>query len=323
MSDTRQELLYLSSSDVEGIGLSFPEIADTLERAYRAKAQGKVIAKPKLSLDLGEGRMCFALPAALPPYSCFKCSGVTPENHGRGLPHINGLVILSDFATGVPLAIVDGNWISAKRTAAIGVLAAQYLARKDSAVAGFIGCGVQARSNLAALRTAVPLRSVLAYSEPRSTAEQFAREMETPDLRVTVADDPRRVIEASDIVVTSVPGSNDQRPFLDGAWLKPGAFANLVDLGRSWHGASLERLDIVATDDREQSEDQAKFGRLPYTGRFDADLAQLAGDQKPGRTEPGQRTTLIHPGAGLGDLAVAALLFERARDKGLGIKLPR
>jgi alanine dehydrogenase len=323
MSDSCQALLYLSSSDAEGIRLTFPEIVNGLERAYRAKAQGKVIAKPKLSLDLGEGRMRFALPAALPPYSCFKCSGVTPDNHGRGLPHINGLVILSDFATGVPAAIVDGNWISAKRTAAIGVLAAKYLARADSAVVGFIGCGVQARSNLAALRTAFPLRSVIAYSQPRDTAEQFAREVETPDLRVTVADDPRRVVEASDIAVTSVPDSPALHPFLDAAWLRPGAFANLVDLGRSWQCATLERLDIVATDDREQSEDQAKLGRLPYSGRFDADLAQLVSGAVPARKDASQRTALIHPGAGLGDLAVAALLFERAREKNLGIKLPR
>lgn len=323
MSDGRQELLYLSSADAESIGLSFPEIVDALARAYLAKAQGKVIAKPKLSLDLGEGRMRFALPAALPPYSCFKCSGVTPDNHGRGLPHINGLVILFDFATGVPVAIVDGNWISAKRTAAIGVLAAKHLARANSATVGFIGCGVQARSNLAALRTAFPLHTVMAFSKPRGTAEQFAREMETPDLRVMVAGDPRRVVETSDIVVTSVPDAPSLRPFLDAAWLRPGTFANLVDLGRSWHGASLKRLDIVATDDREQSEDQAKVGRLPYTGRFDADLAQLVGGAVASRTNATQRTTLIHPGVGLGDLAVAALLFERASERKLGTWLPR
>lgn len=323
MPDGRRELLYLSSSDADATGLSFTEIIAGLERAYLAKARGHVIAKPKLSLNLGEGRMRFALPAALPPYSCFKCSGVTPDNHGRGLPHINGLVILSDFETGVPLAIVDGNWISAKRTAGIGVLAAKYLARADSAVVGFIGCGVQARSNLEALRTAVPLRGVMAYSKPRNTAEQFAREVETPDLHVDVADDPRRVVEASDIVITTVPDSNTLRPFLDAAWLRPGAFANLVDLGRSWRSATLERLDIVATDDREQSEDQAKAGRLPYSGRFDADLAQLVSGAVPARKDASQRTALIHPGAGLGDLAVAALLFERAREKNQGIKLPR
>lgn len=318
-----QELLYLSSSDADAVALPIGDMVDCLERAYAAKAAGQAITKPKLSLPLGEGKVRFALPAALPPYSCFKCSGVTPGNHARGLPHINGLVLLFDYATGVPLAVIDGNWISAKRTAAIGVLAAKYLARADSAALGFIGCGVQARSNLEALLHRFPIRQVHVYSQPDETAARFAHEMARGGLEIRVAATPREAVEPADIVVTSVPDAEGLRPFLDAKWLRPGAFANLVDLGRSWHDDSLAQLEIIATDDLEQSLDQIQTGRLHYRGRFDADLAQLVGGQKPGRRDERQRTTLIHPGAGLGDLAVAGRLYERAREKGVGTRLPR
>ena len=77
-------------------------------------------------------------------------------NVRRGLPNVKGLVVLSAFETGLPNAILDGNALAVLRTAALSGLAAEHLARKDSATIGFVGCGVQARGHLDALVDVLP-----------------------------------------------------------------------------------------------------------------------------------------------------------------------
>src|SRR5262245_65826622 len=86
-----------------------------------------------------------------PPYMAVKSLLLNPRNPERGLPSINSLVTLLDGNTGVPLAVMDGNWITAVRTAGVSAVAAKRLARPDSSIAAFVGCGVQARTHADAL----------------------------------------------------------------------------------------------------------------------------------------------------------------------------
>jgi ornithine cyclodeaminase/alanine dehydrogenase-like protein (mu-crystallin family) len=126
------------------------------------------------------------------------------------------------------------------------------------------------------------------------------------------------------MVVSSAPRASFPEPFLDAAWVSPGAFVSGVDLARSWRPEGIRALELVTTDHREQSlAESRKPGVLPYAGDYDADLVELAAGMKPGRTSAAQRAMLIHPGLGLGDVAIAALALERATALGLGTLLPR
>jgi ornithine cyclodeaminase/alanine dehydrogenase-like protein (mu-crystallin family) len=73
------------------------------------------------------------------------------RNAELGLATLNSLIAVLDSETGLPLAIIDGNWVTAKRTAGLSAVAAKRLARNDAVSAAFIGCGVQARNHLEAL----------------------------------------------------------------------------------------------------------------------------------------------------------------------------
>ena len=84
-------------------------------------------------------------------------------NQAKGLPYITGLLILNDPETGVPLAIMDCTWITAKRTGAATAVAAKYLARPESKTVGIVACGVQGRSNLEALACLFKINKVKAY----------------------------------------------------------------------------------------------------------------------------------------------------------------
>jgi ornithine cyclodeaminase/alanine dehydrogenase-like protein (mu-crystallin family) len=100
-----------------------------------------------------------------------------PENSKRGLPYIAGLLVLNDAETGMPLAVMDCTWITAQRTGAATAVAAKYLARKESATVGMLGCGVQGRSDLEALNVLFPIKKVRAYDVHPERCAKYAQEM--------------------------------------------------------------------------------------------------------------------------------------------------
>ena len=145
-----------------------------------------------------------------------KWTGVVHDNDTRGLPSISPMIVLSDRATGLPLAIFDGKWITTHRTAAITLVGGRYLARKDSETIGFVACGVQARSHLLTFREHFPLKRAVLYSRRKETAEAFAKEI--TGLEVSVTTDARKAVEGMDIVISSVPEGPNLKPFIDPAW---------------------------------------------------------------------------------------------------------
>lgn len=325
---TAGQLLYLSRADIEAIDLPPREVAAAIAAMCAAKARGATAMVPKSHFKappgLVGGSTFFSMPAALadPPVAAVKWVGLNTANHARGLPHISGLVVLSDAVTGVPTAIMDGEWITGARTAGMTAVAAEHLARADSATIGFIACGVQAHSHLTALAARFPLRRVLAYGHRPGPADAFATHARALGFAAEAVADPAAAVQDCDIVVTSVPESAQLMPYLDPAWIKPGAFVGAVNLGRCWIRHNLRQLDLLATDDHGQSQAIAPSGRLAWPGPYDADLADLVGGAKPGRTDDRQRTMFVFSGLALADVAVAARLHREALNRKLGTFLP-
>jgi ornithine cyclodeaminase/alanine dehydrogenase-like protein (mu-crystallin family) len=318
------DMLFLSDADIAGVGVRPEVLAQSIDEMLRAKAAGAAVTKPKLGIYPKPGTFFQAMAGVLadPPYAAVKWTGVVHDNDKRSLPHVSPLILLNDRATGLPLALLDGKWITTHRTAALTVVGAKYLARKDSESMGFIACGVQARSHLAAFRASFPIKRVVAYSRRRATADAFAAEVRRDGVAAEVVEDPRRAVEGLDIVISSVPESPGLKPFLDPAWLPPGTYAGIIDVGRCWTLGDQQVFDIVATDDHEQSATMVKSGRLKYTRRFEADLSDLASKKHPGRTTASERTALIFSGLALSDVAVAGAIYDTARKRGIGTVLP-
>ncbi|MDQ4062177.1 MAG: ornithine cyclodeaminase family protein [Pseudomonadota bacterium] len=319
------ELLYLSEADIAGLHLRPAVVRAALARAFRLHAEGRTRVQPKLTVAVGPGHFFQSLCAAAPElsYAANKWVGVAAENAARGLANVNGVVILSDVETGVPVAILDGNSLTVLRTAAMSALVAQHLARTDSTSISFVGCGAQAHGHLEALRDVLPsLQEVVCCSRSDSSAERLAAVARTLGLEARVA---RSATEAlvCDVVVTSVPASTALRPFLHAGELRPGCFVCAVDLGRSWQEEGLRALDILVTDDHAQAADPANRAKLGYPGPFDADLAALVSGTHPGRTDRLQRAMFLFPGFALADLAIAAQLYAAAVEAGRGARLTR
>lgn len=314
--------LYLSDRDLAKLALAPEEARTAIEETLRFPP-GDVFTVPKLNLPISDADFFQAMPAASRALglALVKWTGVIAAP-GPGLSSVSALVALSDFSRGVPVAVIAANRITALRTAAMSAIAAQRLARADSATIAFVGTGVQARSHMAAMKPLFPklARAVLFGRSPASVAA-FAAELRTAGLTSEVSADPRHTVETADIVVTSVPAAPNFAPFLDGAWLRPGAFAAMVDLGRSWKRETIRDFDVMATDDRAQSKVLAADGKLAHAGPWPADLADFAMGRHRGRTGGQQRTGFVFAGMALADLAVAALAYRRALAAGVGTRL--
>ena len=202
-------LLYLSQADVVAAGISMAEIIDALEVAFRAKGEGRTEMPPKPGVHPGGGNnFIHAMPAYIPD---LKSAGVKwvsgfPENYKQGLPYISGLLIYNDIATGLPLAVMDCVWITAKRTGAASAVAARRLARPESSVMGMLGCGVQGRSHAEAFQVLFPLQKIMAYDKDPAAAQRYAEEVgKNLGIEIVPVKTPREAVSGCDIVVTAVP----------------------------------------------------------------------------------------------------------------------
>ena len=301
-------------------------LADAIERCLRAAAQGMVENVPKSGVQLADGRLFQSIMAVghgdpAPPYGATKVIGLAPGNHAKGLPHIGSVIVLLDTETGLPCAVMDGSWITEMRTAALSLVVARRLARRDASSIGFIACGAQARSHLAVFREVFPLTSVTAHSRRLDTAEAFATHARSLGLDASATSKPADAVRGMDIVVTSVPDGSRPLGFLRAEWLKEGAFAALVDLGRSWCNQGFEDIEHRVVDDRAQAE-KGKTRKLTPSGPYSMDLAEFVANQASVTHAARERAIFVFQGLALADLAAAALVFDRAVAENIGTPLP-
>lgn len=323
MSTSR--FLYLSRADVEAVGLDVRTIIGLLESAFREKGEGRVEMPPKPGIHPRPDAFLHAMAASIPAMQAAGLKWVAgyPENPARGLPYVSGLLILNDVETGLPLAVMDCTWITGYRTGAATALAARYLARPDSSTAAILACGVQGRTNLEALASQFPLRKVCAYDTQREAQDRYVREMSLKlGLDVVGVDEPRRAVEAADLVVTSGPILKQPKPTIERDWLREGAFASAVDYDSYWTGQALAQMDRLATDDHAQFRYYRELGYFQETPEPYADLGELVTGRAPGRQSPSERTMAMNLGLALDDMAVAPEVLRRAIEKGLGTWLP-
>ncbi len=312
------DILYLSAGDVVACAVTPAEINAAIEGAFLASARDAAHTRPALSIAAGRNTSFRAKGAVLgnAGYAAVKWYGYFPHNVAAGRPEYVPLILLNETRSGFPLAIIEGTWITAVRTAAIAAVGAKWLGHAEAQRAAFVGCGVQARAALEALLPQSALTSAVALSRRRESAEAFAAFACRHGVETEIADNPRRAVSDCDIVVTSVPRQSSRTRFLDAGWLKPGVFVAMIDYGVSWDTATLPRFNRCFADDAEQASIRAEQGDVVVT--FAGSLADVACGAKPGRVDAEDRIALMVSGTGLADAAAAAVVYERARALGLG-----
>ena len=318
------KLLYLTESDVVATEVTMAEIIETVEAAFREHGEGRTEMPPKPGVHSRPGAFIHAMPAYLPgiPAIGMKWVAGYPGNRRRGLPQITGLLILNDKETGLPVAVMGCAWITAKRTGAATAVAARHLARPDAKALGILGCGVQGRGNLEALRELYALTRVVAYDIAAEQLDGFcAHAKECWDIDVVRASHPREAVEGCDIVVTAGQGRPRHNTIKRG-WLSEGSFASLVDIDAYWDGSALKDIDKFVTDEISQMDHYRALGHFADFPPVYATLGELAAGKKPGREGAQERTMACNIGVAFADMALAPVIYRRAVERSIGTRLP-
>ena len=334
MSDSRPPLVYLSASDVDATGLDIAEAIEAVSQVLAMHASGQVNLPSKVILDMDERRhgRINAMPAHVggEVNACgIKWIAGFPNNPTRHrLPRANALVILNDTETGVPLCIMEAGRISALRTGAVTGVGARHLARKDAATAGLIGAGVQARTQLEALTAVLEsLNTIRVFDVRRETAEQFVAWAGDvwPELDIAIADTAEAAVRGADCIVTATVADE---PIVKAAWLKEGVFFSHVGSYQEEEEAVIIEADKVVVDVWEEvlHRHTPLLARMYEAGKIDAarihaNIGEIITGEKPGRETQDERIFFSPLGLGSEDIAVAAAVYHRAVEMGLGCPL--
>jgi len=307
---------------VASAGVTMAEIIDLLEIAFQEKGKHQTEMPPKPGIHPGGGdNFIHAMPAYIP---AMKAAGIKwvsgfPDNLKHGVPYINGLLILNDTETGLPISVMDCVWLTGMRTGAATALSARYLARPESSIVGILGCGVQGRTNFEALNVLFPLQSVKAFDTCKETAQAYAKEIQTRfDVHVEIVASPEAAVTGSDIIVTAGPILKKPHATIRNGWMAEGAFASLVDFDSYWHAHAMKEASKFCTDDTSQMLHYKTLGYFQEIPPIHADLGELVTGEKPGRETREEKTMAANLGLAIDDMAVAPLIFQKAREKGIG-----
>ena len=316
---------YLTRADVETLSISMDEVIQRKEDAFREKGAGASHMPPKHWIAPDEHRFFSAMSGALPGFGAAACkwqSG-SDQNHEHGLPYITGLLILNELDSGLPVAIMDSTWITAMRTAAATGVTSRYLASRGPRTVGIIGCGVQGRTNLAALmRVHDTIRSVNVYDIERDAADHFIREMEElHGLEVKRLDYPHDVIARGDIVVTGGPIVPGGDRCIAADWLQPGSLLVTLDYDCYLADGVLHEVEAVFTDDLGQLQHLAEFGFFCNAPDHIAEIGSVIVGANAGRSQQSDRIIAVNMGIALEDVAIATLVHERAMQRDAGCLL--
>jgi ornithine cyclodeaminase/alanine dehydrogenase-like protein (mu-crystallin family) len=204
MSDVN-ELLILNRRDLEGLALTWPEIVDVIEDAFRQKAQGLVTNPPKPKVTSRDDAFIHAMPAYLGGSDRIGLKWVSgyEQNHAKGLPYIYGSVILNDPETGRPLALLDGGWITEMRTPAVSGVTMRHVPLSPKRLA-IVGCGVQGRRHLEVALSRAPRHRGGRRLRLRSQDAADVVTSMAGDRATRIASSPTDAVDGATIAITTI-----------------------------------------------------------------------------------------------------------------------
>jgi ornithine cyclodeaminase/alanine dehydrogenase-like protein (mu-crystallin family) len=322
-------MLVLGREDLAAL-LTPGDVIAAVERAFRECAAGRVAALPRAGLPMGRDGVFLAMISALPALGALgtKLATVVEGNRTRGLPTLQATYLLTDPATGTPLALMEAAFLTAIRTGATSAVAARYMARPDSRVIACFGAGVQARYQLLCLREVLPLAEVRVVGRDPARAAEFVREMRGAlGIPVEVTTDRRAAVKGADAVTCA---TTSPRPVFSGRDLRPGTHVDAVGNFR----ATTREVDTVTVrksrvvvDTYEGAWEEAGDLLMPIKAgaitrrHVRAQLAEVVVGSRPGRTSPSEITLFKSVGFAPEDAVAARLAYDRALETGRGTRV--
>jgi len=324
---SKEIMLVLSEKQVQGL-IDLDELIAVLEQAHIQYSTGKAVMPVRLVVPLPQirGRIT-SMPGYLNEDKTLGMKVVTyfQDNPKQNLPAILATIMLFSAETGKMIAVMDGGYITAIRTACASALATQALANPGEAKLGILGAGVQARAHIQALARVRELKQIKIFSPSGASAAGIKRDMEkTLAVTIEIAESAEAVVRDSDLLVTVTTA---KEPIVKLEWLKPGVHINAVgshrpDL-REIDGATLAQATVVV-DSHEAI--MAECGDILLAlkeksiseANIHGEIGEVLAGAKAGRSSVDEITLYKSVGIAIQDVATAQLVYRKALERNIG-----
>ncbi len=308
-------MLVLTRSQVEQL-LDLDELVEAVAAAQADLSAGAASMPPRIAALVPEQEGLLGVMPAYLPSAGLACKLVTLFPRNRDRHTHQAAIMVFDPANGSPVALMDGTYITATRTAAASALATRLLARDDASILAVLGTGVQAQSHGRALARVRDFSDVRVAGRDRGKAEVLAAEL--GGRAVSTWQD---ALDGADVVAAATHTAD---PVVRREWLSPGVHVNSVGLnpsGREVDEATVAEA-LLVVESRASTLAPPPAGAPELVGvsadHVHAELGELVRGEKPGRTSADQITLYKSVGVAVQDVAAAALVLEAARARGVG-----
>jgi alanine dehydrogenase len=326
---SKNTILVLSQSQIKKI-IPLTEIKRVMERvekAFLSYGQKKVQMPCKTYLYFkkynGDLRIMPSFASEL-DMAGTKIVNVHPENPKKGLPTVMAAIILNDAKTGLPVALLDGTYITGMRTGAAGGVASKYLARNDAKTLGVVGAGVQSLFQIAAICRVRKIKEIFVFDINQEKIKWLSKQLKCLNLKIKTAS----LGEAArqDILVTVTPS---EKPIIKKEWIKPGTHINAIGAdaqGKEELDPMILKKGKIFIDDWAQASHSGEIN-VPFKKGIIkekdicASLGEVVSGQKIGRTNDKEITIFDSTGLAIQDLFTAHLVYQIAKKKRIGKKI--
>jgi alanine dehydrogenase len=308
-------MLVLVRSQVEEL-LDLDALVEAVAAAQADLSAGLASMPPRIAALVPEQEGLLGVMPAYLPSAGLACKLVSLFPRNRDRHTHQAAIMVFDPANGTPVAVMDGTYITATRTAAASALATRLLAREDASVLAVLGSGVQAHSHGRALARVRDFTEVRVFARDRAKAEELAAE-----LGGRAVASWEEALDGADVVAAA---THTIEPVVRREWLSPGVHVNSVGLnpnGREVDEATVAEA-LLVVESRASALAPPPAGAPDLAGvppeHVHAELGELVRGDRPGRTDADQITLYKSVGVAVQDVAAAALVLEAALARRIG-----
>lgn len=306
------ELLYLSRAEVAALLPPTSVQLDLVEQTYRSMAKGGVELPPKPGIHPRPNAFIHAMPAYLRDEDIVVLKWIAGyrANKARGLPYLNGLIVLNDPDTGVPTVVMDAAEITATRTAAASGVCIRRWAPPGWRTAAILGCGVQGNRHATVVELLNGDARIQAY-------DPHPERMRALDGAVAAQANAREAVEGAEVVITTGPMPEERHPEVDVDWLGDRYLLVPVDFDAYVRAPAIVGAELFLVDDVDQFEYYRELGHFRGWPRAHGSVGEaLAAGKAAGRV------ACVNLGVGALDAVFAKHVLEAACERGIGTHLP-
>lgn len=321
------EVLILSQDEIKPC-LPMSEAIEAVKTAYKAFVAGRVQTPPIQHLHIDKYRGEVDIKSGfVEDFGLIgtKIASGYYDNAKQGLPPGIGIIVLLDLKTSLPLAVIDGTYITAVRTGAAGAVAASVLARAESKCVGMIGSGTQGRMQVLGLNELFTLEQVKVWDVDKNGREQYAVEMsELLGIEVQAVNEVKDAVVDADIVVTATPS---RKALVMSEWVQDGTHINAVGadspVKQEWDPKIMKRANKVVVDSLSQCRVLGELQHALAQGLIQesdvhAEIGEILLGKKPGRENVEEITLFDTTGMAAQDIAASHIVYNIAKEKGIG-----